>query len=85
MNISVKSEYALRALFDLASQQLASQGQSGATQPIKIADIAKRQKIPAKVSGADPRRIEAKRVRRLEARCGGWLSAGPLAGFHYNR
>lgn len=48
MNISVKSEYALRALFDLASQQLALQGQSGATQPIKIADIAKRQKIPQK-------------------------------------
>ena len=48
MNISVKSEYALRALFDLASQQLALQGQGGATQPIKIADIAKRQKIPQK-------------------------------------
>jgi Rrf2 family protein len=48
MNISVKSEYALRALFDLASQQLASQAQSGAAQPVKIADIAKRQKIPQK-------------------------------------
>src|SRR2546423_5398810 len=40
MNISVKSDYALRALFDLASQP---QGE-----PIKIADIAKRQKIPQK-------------------------------------
>jgi Rrf2 family protein len=48
MNISVKSEYALRALFDLAAQQLASQAQSGAPQPVKIADIAKRQKIPQK-------------------------------------
>jgi Rrf2 family transcriptional regulator, cysteine metabolism repressor len=48
MNISVKSEYALRALFDLAAQQLATQGQSGAPQPVKIAEIAKRQKIPQK-------------------------------------
>lgn len=48
MNISVKSEYALRALFDLASQQLASQSQGGTVQPVKIADIAKRQKIPQK-------------------------------------
>ncbi|MFL6414480.1 MAG: RrF2 family transcriptional regulator [Bryobacteraceae bacterium] len=48
MNISVKSEYALRALFDLAAQQLAAQGQSGAPQPVKIAEIAKRQKIPQK-------------------------------------
>jgi Rrf2 family protein len=45
MNISVKSEYALRALFDLSAQQLA---QNGAPQPVKIADIAKRQKIPQK-------------------------------------
>lgn len=48
MNISVKSEYALRALFDLASQQLAAQSHSGASPPVKIADIAKRQKIPQK-------------------------------------
>ena len=40
MNISVKSEYALLALFDLALQA------SG--EPVKIADIAKRQKIPQK-------------------------------------
>jgi Rrf2 family cysteine metabolism transcriptional repressor len=40
MTISVKGEYALHALFDLASQ--------GATAPIKIADIARRQKIPQK-------------------------------------
>jgi|SRR5689334_18354804 Rrf2 family transcriptional regulator, cysteine metabolism repressor len=40
MNISVKSEYALLALFDLATQP--------AGEPIKIADIAKRQKIPQK-------------------------------------
>ncbi len=40
MNVSVKCEYALRAVFDLA---LAPPGQ-----PIRIADIAMRQKIPQK-------------------------------------
>lgn len=40
MNISVKGEYALHAIFDLALQR------SG--EPVKIADIAKRQRIPQK-------------------------------------
>ena len=40
MNTSVKGEYALKALFDLALQR--------ATEPVKIADIARRQKIPQK-------------------------------------
>lgn len=40
MNISVKGEYALKALFDLAVQK--------STEPVKIADIARRQKIPQK-------------------------------------
>jgi Rrf2 family cysteine metabolism transcriptional repressor len=40
MNISVKGEYALHALFDLASQPRG--------EPVKIADIARRQKIPQK-------------------------------------
>src|SRR6201986_4341600 len=40
MNISVKSEYALLALFDLALQP--------AGEPVKIADIARRQSIPQK-------------------------------------
>ena len=40
MNISVKGEYALEAIFDLASH-------SG-EKPVKIADIAQRQKIPQK-------------------------------------
>ena len=40
MTTSVKGEYALQAIFDLASQR------SG--EPVKIADIAKRQKIPQK-------------------------------------
>src|SRR5579864_2237635 len=40
MNISVKGEYALKALFDLAMQK--------STDPVKIADIARRQKIPQK-------------------------------------
>jgi Rrf2 family cysteine metabolism transcriptional repressor len=40
MNISVKSEYALKAIFDLAT--------SPDSEPVKIADIAKRQRIPQK-------------------------------------
>jgi len=40
MNISVKGDYALQALFDLASQRPG--------EPTKIADIARRQKIPQK-------------------------------------
>jgi Rrf2 family protein len=40
MNISSKGQYALQALFDLASQST--------DEPIKIASIAKRQKIPRK-------------------------------------
>jgi Rrf2 family cysteine metabolism transcriptional repressor len=40
MNISVKGEYALLAVFDLSTQTPG--------QPVKIADIAKRQKIPQK-------------------------------------
>jgi Rrf2 family protein len=40
MNISSKGRYALQALFDLASQST--------NEPIKIASIAKRQKIPRK-------------------------------------
>jgi Rrf2 family protein len=40
MNISVKGEYALQAVFDLAAQKPG--------EPVKIADIAARQKIPQK-------------------------------------
>lgn len=40
MTISVKGEYALQAIFDLASQR---QGE-----PVKIAEIARRQQIPQK-------------------------------------
>ncbi len=40
MNISVKGEYALHAIFDLAAHT------SG--EPVKIAEISKRQKIPQK-------------------------------------
>src|SRR5665213_3522058 len=47
MNISVKSEYALKAVFDLASQYLTIP-QGATMSPVKIADIAKRQKIPQK-------------------------------------
>lgn len=48
MNISVKSEYALKAVFDLASQYLAGRESGAPMPPIKIADIARRQKIPQK-------------------------------------
>ncbi len=40
MNISVKGEYALHAIFDLSLQRFG--------EPVKIADIAHRQKIPQK-------------------------------------
>ena len=40
MNISVKGEYALQAIFDLCAQPLGH--------PVKIAEIATRQKIPQK-------------------------------------
>ena len=48
MNISVKSEYALKAVFDLASQYLNVPHGSAPMAPVKIADIARRQKIPQK-------------------------------------
>jgi Rrf2 family protein len=47
MNISVKSEYALKAVFDLAAQHMEHR-QSSPMPPVKIADIARRQKIPQK-------------------------------------
>lgn len=40
MNISVKDQYALQAIFDLASRRPG--------EPVKIAEIARRQKIPQK-------------------------------------
>ena len=49
MNISVKSEYALKALFDLAFQQMScTAGNNRYSGPVKIADIARRQRIPQK-------------------------------------
>ena len=44
MDVSVKSEYALRAVFDLACRETPD--------PVKIARIAERQKIPQKFLGA---------------------------------
>src|SRR5580692_7619960 len=40
MNISVKGEYALQAIFDLATQRPG--------EPVRIGDIARRQSIPQK-------------------------------------
>lgn len=48
MNISVKSEYALKAVFDLALQSQEHRRNGPSMPPVKIADIAKRQKIPQK-------------------------------------
>ena len=48
MNISVKSEYALKAVFDLASQYLMVPPGAPSMSPVQIADIARRQKIPQK-------------------------------------
>lgn len=47
MNISVKSEYALKAVFDLASEYLKVPA-GGSMAPVKISGIAKRQNIPQK-------------------------------------
>jgi len=44
VNISVKGEYALQAIFDLASQA----GPPKIPEPVRIADIARRQQIPQK-------------------------------------
>ncbi len=40
MNLSVKADYSLRAIYDLTARH--------SSEPVKIADIAKRQKIPQK-------------------------------------
>ncbi len=50
MNISVKGEYALLAIFDLSEQSIACQTSVPPleVEPVKIGDIAKRQKIPQK-------------------------------------
>jgi Rrf2 family protein len=45
MNISVKGEYALQAIFDLASNTSTGPEKDA---PVKIAEIARRQKIPQK-------------------------------------
>ena len=49
MNISVKSEYALKAVFDLSfSNDVPEKRWEQHCRPVKIADIARRQKIPQK-------------------------------------
>jgi Rrf2 family protein len=47
MNISVKSDYALLAIFDLALNS-GDPALNGGNTPVKIADIATRQRIPQK-------------------------------------
>jgi Rrf2 family protein len=73
MSISVKSEYALQAILDLASQP--------AGEPVRIADIARRQKIPQKfleliLAGLK----QAGFVESRRGAEGGYLLARPAAG-----
>ena len=76
MNISVKGEYALQAVFDLSLQPPG--------EPVKIADIARRQKIPQKflelilasLKQGGLRRIAARRGRRLPAGAAGRIDHG---------
>ncbi len=70
MNVSVKCEYALRAVLDLA---LAQWGQ-----PVRIADVAQRQKIPQKF--LETILADLKKQGFLESRRGaegGYLLAKP--------
>lgn len=70
MNVSVKCEYALRAVFDLA---LAPPGQ-----PIRIADVAMRQRIPQKF--LETILSDLKKLGYLESRRGaegGYMLARP--------
>jgi Rrf2 family protein len=70
MNVSVKCEYALRAVLDLS---LATPGQ-----PIRIADIARRQRIPQKF--LETILADLKKLSFLESRRGaegGYMLAKP--------
>lgn len=70
MNISVKAEYALQAILDLASQPPG--------EPVRIADIAKRQRIPQKF--LELILVGLKQAGYLESRRGaegGYLLARP--------
>ena len=71
MNISVKGEYALQAIFDLSLQPPG--------EPVKIADIARRQKIPQKFLELILAEPQAGRLRRIAPRRGGRLSPGRAA------
>ena len=77
MNISVKGDYALHAIFDLALQRPG--------QPIKIADIARRQKIPQKFLELILSRLkQGGFVESRRGAEGGYLLARP-PGRHHNR
>lgn len=70
MNVSVKCEYALRAVLDLSL--------AASTQPIRIADIATRQRVPQKF--LETILAELKRHGFLESRRGaegGYMLARP--------
>src|SRR5476649_703567 len=70
MNISVKGEYALQEIFDLASQPPG--------EPVRIADIAGRQKIPQKFLELILASLkQAGFVESLRGAEGGYLLARP--------
>ena len=75
MNISVKGEYALQAIFDLASQRWPRARQD------------RRHRAPAedsaKISGIDSRQPQAGRLRRIAPRRRRRLSAGAPPGSHH--
>ena len=85
MNISVKSEYALKAVFDLAVQYLNLPPGSPAMPPVKIADIAGRQKIPQKFLELILVGSEAGRLCRIAARRRRWIPVGASAGIDHRR
>ena len=72
MNISVKGEYALAGHLRSLLPAARDSRSKSPTSP-------RRQKHPAKISGADPRQPEAGRLRRIAARRRRRLSAGAAA------
>ncbi len=67
--VTQKSQYALRALFELARRSDAG--------PVRIEDIAKSSGDPPALSGGGSQRAEARRTGRGPARSAGRLPAGP--------
>jgi Rrf2 family transcriptional regulator, cysteine metabolism repressor len=75
MKVSVKAEYALQAIFDLATRP--------PNEPIRIAEIARRQKIPQKFLELILSSLkQAGFVESRRGADGGYLLARPAASIH---